>query len=655
MSYDNLSYSTMEQLFFQENGSDPQSFCHEDLMDIDTSWMKNIDPLLRQSQIESPDFDYQDLPQQPLQRFITEPGRALFTTGPTMTHFDSFSRTLPRTFEPIGVYPQASRTRMISPSPSHELSSNCSSVRSPGAETDWYMDGYYSSQSQDDYTLPNTHSTTSQGFSDVWTQPQNRLLLSTGYPCVNLSDVQGFADPQEIDFEADEAYTDMGMRSDYAIQASESRSHKLASHVAHYRDEALGASIRDADSSPQAISVQTSNNDSTSTTSDADADVDAEGDVEGDAGVDTTAELHVETEIDPELLHPDGDNEEEAPSDAEYTPRPSARNPRKRNSPTTKQHLSPATTKRHRISKSTSKAPSKPLPGTLTCRQCSAPGFKDSATLQRHIASSHTRAYICVFDFAGCNSTFASKNEWKRHVSSQHLNLQAWVCTLGSCGKVPLSSHSGAIKGAPKRCGGKAAVERGYEIRGAEFNRKDLFTQHLRRMHAPFEVKRKGKRNGEWEERVKGLQRSCERVRREAPERLGCPVRGCGAGNGGMWFEGRGCWDERMEHLGKHLERMGERMAVDELGLLGISHQAMLSNVPNSSDVGINQEDDPLFLEWAVRVGIIERGNGGEWKLCAGMGGHGWTRKRAGGVGMGVRIKVEVEMEEDLDAEGEDE
>lgn len=240
-------------------------------------------------------------------------------------------------------------------------------------------------------------------------------------------------------------------------------------------------------------------------------------------------------------------------------------------------------------------------------------------------------------------------------MSSQHLNLQAWVCTLGSCGKVPLSSHSGAIKGAPKRCGGKAAVERGYEIRGAEFNRKDLFTQHLRRMHAPFEVKRKGKRNGEWEERVKGLQRSCERVRREAPERLGCPVRGCGAGNGGMWFEGRGCWDERMEHLGKHLERMGERMAVDELGLLGISHQAMLSNVPNSSDVGINQEDDPLFLEWAVRVGIIERGNGGEWKLCAGMGGHGWTRKRAGGVGMGVRIKVEVEMEEDLDAEGEDE
>ncbi|RAL58563.1 hypothetical protein DID88_003339 [Monilinia fructigena] len=301
MSYDNLSYSTMEPPFFQENRSDPRSF-YDDLMDIDSSWMKNIDPLLRQSQIGSLDFNYQDLPQQPLQRFITEPGRALFTTGPTMTHFDSFSQTSPRAFEPIGVYPQASKTRLISPSPSHELSSNCSSVRSPGAETDWYNDGYYSSQSQDDYTLPNTHSTTSQSFSDVWTQPQNRPSLSTRYPCVNLSDVQGFADPQEIKFEADEAYTDMDMRIDYA-----------------------------------AISIQTSNNDSTSTTSDADADVDADvdakGDMEVDACVDNNAELDVETEIDPDLLHPDIDNDEETPSDTEYTPRPSARNPRKRNNP----------------------------------------------------------------------------------------------------------------------------------------------------------------------------------------------------------------------------------------------------------------------------------------------------------------------------------
>ncbi|KAF7929700.1 hypothetical protein EAE99_004604 [Botrytis elliptica] len=635
MSYETLPYSTMEPPFFQENRSNPQSFRHEDLMDIESSWIQNIDPLLRRSQMGSPDFDYrQDLPQQPLQRFITEPGRALFTTVPAMSHFDSFSRPPHRAFEPVSVYPQASRTRMISPSPSQELSSNCSSARSPATETDWYHDGYYSSQGQDDYTLPNTSHTTSQNFSDLWTSPQILSGQPTGYPCVNLSDVQAFADPQEIKFETDETYVD------YAIQASESGSHKLASHISHYRDEGLGASIRDA-ASPQAISIQASNHDNTSTISNADIDIDAEGD---DVDIDNNGEIDMETEVDSELLPQDGDIEEDdEPSDTEYTPRPSTRNPRKRIS-TTKPY-SPPTLKRNRIPKSStsaSKSSSKLSSGGFSCKQCASTGFKDTPTLQRHIASAHTRAFICVFNFAGCDSTFASKNEWKRHVSSQHLNLQAWVCTLGSCGKVPLNSHSHSGSAMRKGVEGSAQA-RGYgEVKGAEFNRKDLFTQHLRRMHAPFEVKRKGKRNGEWEERVRVLQRSCERSRREAPERLGCPVRGCAQRKEGLgvWFEGRGCWDERMEHLGKHLES-----AAGEGGVM-------------------RQEDDGLFVEWAAEQKIIERGGRGEWILCAGKGGHGWARKRlAPGLdrsegrvgGRCVGIKVEGGMEEDLDAEGEDE
>ncbi|KAF7898301.1 hypothetical protein EAF00_004747 [Botryotinia globosa] len=633
MSYDNLPYSTMEPPFFQENRSNPQSFRHEDLMDIESSWIQNIDPLLRQSQMGSPDFDCrQDLPQQPLQRFITEPGRALFTTVPAMSHFDSFPRPPHRAFEPVGVYPQASRTRMISPSPSQELSSNCSSARSPATETDWYHDGYYSSQGQDDYTLPNTSHTTSQNFSDIWMSPQILSGQPAGHPCVNLSDVQAFADPQEIKFETDETYVD------YAIQASESGSHKLASHISHYRDEGLGASIRDA-ASPRAISIQASNNDNASTIYN--ADIDAEVD---DVDVNNNGELDMETEIDSELLPQDGDIEEEdEPSDTEYTPRPSTRNPRKRTS--TAKSYSPPTPKRNRISKSspsTSKSSSKHSSEGLSCTQCASTGFKDTPTLQRHIASAHTRAFICVFNFAGCDSTFASKNEWKRHVSSQHLNLQAWVCTLGSCGKVPLGSHSHS--GAAMRKGGEGNTNaRAYgEVKGAEFNRKDLFTQHLRRMHAPFEVKRKGKRNGEWEERVRVLQRSCERSRREAPERLGCPVRGCAERKEGLgvWFEGRGCWDERMEHLGKHLESGGGEGGV------------------------VRQQDDALFVKWAVGQKIIERGGRGEWILCVGKGGHGWARKRlVGGLdrsegrvgGRCVGIKVEDGMEEDLDAEGEDE
>ena len=31
--------------------------------------------------------------------------------------------------------------------------------------------------------------------------------------------------------------------------------------------------------------------------------------------------------------------------------------------------------------------------------------------------------FNCVFDFAGCKATFAKKNEWKRHVATQHLLL----------------------------------------------------------------------------------------------------------------------------------------------------------------------------------------------------------------------------------------
>ncbi|CAD6444422.1 cd5a1669-0874-4a7a-b7c4-cb63ff471841 [Sclerotinia trifoliorum] len=663
MASDNLSYSTMDPPFFQENRSNPQSFRHEDLMDIENSWMENIDPLLRQAQIVSPDFDYQqDLPQQPLQRFITEQGRAFFTTDATMAHFDNFSRPLPRAFEPVGVFPQDSRTRMISPSPSQGLSSSCSSARSPGTETDWYHDGLYSSQGQKDYNLPLTsHATPAQMFTNIWTQSHTQPLQPVGYPCVNLSDVQAFADPQDVKFEVDESYTIMDMPTDYAIQTSESGTHKLASHISHYRDEGLGASIRDA-ASPRAVSTKASNNDNTSTTSDADADADVDAEGEVDVDVDTNVEMNNEAEIDPELLPSDIEEEaeeEEEPSDTEYTPRPSTRNPRKRNR--TNKSIPPSHTKRNRISKplSTSKS-SKISLGNLSCKQCTQTGFKDPSTLQHHIASSHTRAFICVFDFAGCSSTFASKNEWKRHVSSQHLNLQAWVCTLGACGKIPLSSHSSSMRKVPGRNididmhGGENAkmkmVQRGYEVKGAEFNRKDLFTQHLRRMHAPFEVKRKGQINREWEERMRGLQRSCEKVRREAPSRLGCPVTGCTT----AWFEGIACWDERMEHLGKHLERLGgggggggERMTIGTDSRIETHNHSTHDQYPTEKSTTnepelkprpqkINHQNDPLFLEWAAQQKIIERSHKGEWKLCAGItrngsasaSGSGWGKKR---------------------------
>lgn len=675
MSYEELSHSTIEPPFSQEQRPDHQSLRQVDPMDIHSCWIEKIDPLLRQAQIGSPDFDYQqDLPKQPLQRFITEPTRNLFTTGPTMTHFERFSRTLPRFFEPIEIFPQAGKTRMISPDPSHELSSTCSSTRSPDAESEWFHDGYYSSQGQDEYPLPNTQTTSSPNFSNIWSQSHTQPLQSAGYPCVNLSDVQGFADPQEIKFEPDETYIDMDNHAEYAIHVSDSRGQKSTPHILNYRDEALGDSVGDAASPLQTTSMKLPKENNVSRTSGPHADIDAEGEVDDDIedadNSNTNADEDIEIEIDPGL-HTTDDIEEEL-SDTEYTPRPSNRNPRKRSHPN--KSISPPNTKRSRISKtsststSTSKTSKIPNNPSFTCKQCSTTGFKDNPALQRHIASSHTRAFICVLDFAGCNSTFASKNEWKRHVSSQHLNLQAWVCTLGSCGKVPLSSHSSAMKSSRKdelanEKIDKAALQRGYEVKGAEFNRKDLFTQHLRRMHAPFEVKRKGKRSSEWEERVKGLQRSCERVRREPPVRLRCPAAGCGGAQGVM-FEGSGCWDERMEHLGRHLEKMGEK---EGIGCAGQSFplEVHASTAATQVDQHINQEEDKLFVEWAAREKIIERGSRGEWVLCAGAGGNGrgWARKKGAGLSLGVRIKAEGEGETvgmgeeegEEDAEGEDE
>ncbi|KAK0728724.1 hypothetical protein B0T26DRAFT_849337 [Lasiosphaeria miniovina] len=200
------------------------------------------------------------------------------------------------------------------------------------------------------------------------------------------------------------------------------------------------------------------------------------------------------------------------------------------------------------------------------CGHCSHAPFKDSSSLRKHIAAAHTRPFPCAFSFAGCTSTFGSKNEWKRHIASQHLCLQYYRCS--SC---PQSSADG---------------------KGNEFNRKDLFTQHLRRMHAPFAIKKalnKGdsKMQAEWETRVKEMQSSCLVTRRQPPQRSACPKPDCQS-----VFEGPGSWDEWTEHVGRHMEK-GEagRMVVDR-----------------------------LLAKWALEEGIIEHQDGGEYKLTAGNG-----------------------------------
>lgn len=213
---------------------------------------------------------------------------------------------------------------------------------------------------------------------------------------------------------------------------------------------------------------------------------------------------------------------------------------------------------------SRAKAPRRALPKQETrCNHCSHAPFKDSSSLRKHIAAAHTRPFPCAFSFAGCTSTFGSKNEWKRHIASQHLCLQYYRCS-----QCPQSAVEG---------------------KGNEFNRKDLFTQHLRRMHAPFQVKRamsKGETKllAEWEDHVKNMQQTCLVTRRQPPQTSACPKPGCHHA-----FEGPGSWDEWTEHVGRHMEK-GEAQS------LGV---------------------DPLLAQWALDEGIIESKGDGEYGLCA--------------------------------------
>lgn len=202
----------------------------------------------------------------------------------------------------------------------------------------------------------------------------------------------------------------------------------------------------------------------------------------------------------------------------------------------------------------------------VQCDWCSHEPFKDHSSLRKHVASAHTRPFPCAFSFAGCTSTFGSKNEWKRHIASQHLCLQYYRCSDCSQGSV--------------------------DGKGNEFNRKDLFTQHLRRMHAPPYIrkaiqKRDTKVETDWEDYVKEMQKSCCIVRRLPPQRSACPRPDCN-----RLFEGRSAWDEWTEHVGRHMENgEGEFLGVDD-----------------------------LLVSWALEEGIISRTDDNSYKLCNPMG-----------------------------------
>ncbi|KAG5926725.1 hypothetical protein E4U53_003012 [Claviceps sorghi] len=150
------------------------------------------------------------------------------------------------------------------------------------------------------------------------------------------------------------------------------------------------------------------------------------------------------------------------------------------------------------------------------CKSCKkkVPNLHDSTPCQ---------ALYCLFGFAGCDCRCKGKNEWKRHVKTQHLLSRLYTCP---------------------DCSNK------------NFNRKDLFSQHYIRMHtsqAEKEAVKMKKTTPEFDKKLEDKQAEAERDEASSPPEVPtCLFQGCDArfANDGT------AWDKCLDHVSKHLEAM---------------------------------------------------------------------------------------------------
>jgi hypothetical protein len=165
--------------------------------------------------------------------------------------------------------------------------------------------------------------------------------------------------------------------------------------------------------------------------------------------------------------------------------------------------------------------------------------------------------------FAGCTQTFATKNEWKRHVATQHIQHKIWRCDFPSCN----------------------------ERKAATFNRKDLFGQHLKRMHGPEKAKPCSGREKPkspallqfLNTELPKIQDRCCIINRPLPERSSCGF--CDDKE----FHGDGSWEDRMEHVGRHYENA----------------------IADQKNVGPSAwKPDHYLIEYALREGLVTLSNG---------------------------------------------
>ncbi|CAJ2502869.1 Uu.00g102630.m01.CDS01 [Anthostomella pinea] len=296
--------------------------------------------------------------------------------------------------------------------------------------------------------------------------------------------------------------------------------------------------------------------------------------------------------------------------DDEYEPNKKPRRAATRSNHSTKNRKRPSTlqptaeTKRIKLEPDDSRTiqtPAKPAiqgtRGQFPCSDCPKLFFKDENGLKSHIKKQHTRPFTCVFEFAGCPSTFASKNEWKRHCCSQHLILNYWVCQQDQCAKVSNNATSKSTVSARNRNNSSRCHPNATSTlpNGTIFNRKDLYTQHLRRMHIPSSFKKQVKQKKSipgWDEQVRAHQEEACKTRCQLPGHMRCPAINCS-----IRFDGPNAWDDRMEHVAKHLEKAST--GAEPPLKFGGDNDHTLMNWAASPDVAIISQDDKGM--WVLR------------------------------------------------------
>lgn len=234
------------------------------------------------------------------------------------------------------------------------------------------------------------------------------------------------------------------------------------------------------------------------------------------------------------------------------------------------------------------------------------------------------RMLPCTFHHFGCEKEFGNKNEWKRHINSQHVQLGYFRCDMGVC-------H-------PDNQIGQRSFN--------DFNRKDLFTQHCRRMHAPYATKEgepSTKEKEDFEKEMDQIRDRCWQFKRLPPSRGVCGFchqRFTKSEGKGPKEKSGAAWDDRLDHVVRHYER---------------------DRVDKKDEIV-----DEDLKAWALEEGVIRPGRNGQCWLIGHEPTNGGrrtttTRRTRRGVATTETTRVvnrEPELEvssEEEDAEGEDE